>query len=75
MDMARHQMALLKPEMMKYAEQMKLLKPQMDEMTKELTKNKVTLHKEMEKLQQDLRENRDKYRELIRQEFKRGADI
>jgi len=75
MDMARQQMALLKPEMMKYAEQMKLLKPQMDEMTKEITKNKVTLHKEMEKLQQDLRENRDKYRELIRQEFKRGADI
>ena len=75
LDMARNEIALMKPEMMKYAEQMKLLKPQMDKMAKELMKNNGELHKEMEKLQQDLREHQDEYRELIRQRFKGGADI
>ena len=75
LDTVRREMALLKPEMMRYAEQMKLLKPHMDEMTKELTKNKAELQKQMKKLQQDLHENQHKYRELIRQQFRGGADI
>jgi membrane-associated protease RseP (regulator of RpoE activity) len=75
MDAVRSQMALLKPELMKYAEEMKLLKPQMSEMTKELEKNKVQLQKEMEKFKQDWREHEKEYRQLIGQLFAGGADI
>jgi membrane-associated protease RseP (regulator of RpoE activity) len=72
LDAVRSQMALVKPEMMKYAEEMKRLGPQLQE---QIRTQQQEFKKEMEKFQKEWQEHQHEYQELIHQKFFGGADI
>jgi serine protease Do len=71
LDEVQTQVAQMKPEMMRYAEEMKRIQPEIEKAAKEAAEEQKEIQKEMqkdmEKMQEELREQQKEYMELIRQ--------
>ena len=78
LDAVRTQVAQIKPEMMRYAEEMKRIQPEIEKAAKEAAEEQKEMQKNMqkdlEKMQEELREQQKEYIELI-QKTGGGADI
>jgi len=78
LDAVRTQVAQIKPEMMRYAEEMKRIQPEIEKAAKEAAEEQKEMQKNMqkdlEKMQEELREQQNEYIELI-QKTGGGADI
>jgi len=74
LDAVRTQMAEIKPEMMRYAEEIKLMQPEMEKAAKQAVEEQKEMQKDLEKMQEELRDQQKEYQELI-QHAGGGADI